>query len=142
MAESKWWGLPSPSLADLEDMARRAFAALPGHFRALCGDVVVRVEDFADEELLAEMGVEDPFELSGLYQGVDLTQQSHADSLTMPSMVTLYRRPLLDEWAEGEMTLGALVTHVIVHEIGHHFGLSDDDMEAIETKAEREAGPG
>jgi predicted Zn-dependent protease with MMP-like domain len=140
MPESKWWGQASPSLADFEAMARKAFASLPAHFRALCGDLVIRVEDFADDTLLEELGIDDPFGLTGLYQGVDLTQQSHMDPLTLPSMVTLYRRAILDEWAEGDMTLGALVTHVLVHEIGHHFGLSDDDIEAIEAQADVEDG--
>jgi predicted Zn-dependent protease with MMP-like domain len=138
MTESKWWGQASPTLDDIEELARKAFAALPARFLALCGDVVIRLEDFADEELLTEMGIEDPFELTGLYHGVDLTQQSHSDTLTMPAMVTLYRRPLLDEWADGDVGLGTLVTHVLVHEIGHHFGLSDADIEAIELEAEHE----
>lgn len=136
MTENAWRDRPAPTLADFEDLARAAFAHLPGQFRALCGDVVVRVEDFAAEDVLAELGIEDPFELSGLYQGVDLTEQSISDPLTLPAMVSLYRRPILDEWAEGEMTLGALITHVMVHEIGHHFGLSDEDMEEIEARAE------
>jgi predicted Zn-dependent protease with MMP-like domain len=138
MPEGKWWGQVAPSLADIEDMARKAFAALPGHFRALCGDLVIRVEEFADEALLDDLGIEDPLELSGLYHGVDLTQKSHLDTLEMPSMVTLYRRAILDEWAESEVALGTLVTHVLVHEIGHHFGLSDEDIEAIEAAADGE----
>jgi predicted Zn-dependent protease with MMP-like domain len=138
MPGSKWWGQVSPSLADLEDMARKAFAALPGHFRALCGDLVIRVEEFADDALLSEMAIDDPFGLTGLYHGTDLTQKSHSDLLPMPSIVTLFRRAILDEWAEGEMTLGVLVTHVLVHEIGHHFGLSDEDIEAIEAEADGE----
>jgi predicted Zn-dependent protease with MMP-like domain len=140
MPESQWWAQAAPSLADLEDMARKAFAALPGPFRALCGDLVIRVEEFADEALLAELGIEDPLELSGLYHGVDLTQKSHLDNLQMPSMVTLYRRAILDEWADTAAALGTLVTHVLVHEIGHHFGLSDEDIEAIEAQADAEEG--
>lgn len=125
--------LAAPGLDDIADLARRAFAALPDPFRQLAGDVVFRVEDFADAEILADVGVEDPFELTGLYQGVALSQRSVLSSGAPASMVFLYRRPILDEWAErGNLTLGELVSHVLVHEIGHHFGLSDDDIHAIE----------
>ena len=124
-------GLP-PSLDDIETHARAAWAALPSRFRDLAGDIIFRIEDFADEEVLAEMGLEDPFELTGLYQGVDLTQRSVADPAPAAPMVFLYRRPLLDEWVErGDVPLEALVAHVLVHEIGHHFGFSDEDMDAL-----------
>ena len=126
----------APSLDDLAALAEQAFEALPEGFRKLTGQVLFRVEDFAEQAVLDELGIEDPFELTGLYQGVDLTHRSVFDPAPQPSMVFLYRRPILDEWADhGEITLGELVTHVLVHEIGHHFGLSDADIEAIEARA-------
>ena len=126
----------APSLDDLAALAEAAFARLPEAFRAITGDVVFRVEDFADEETLDAMGIEDPFELTGLYQGVDLASRSVLGPAPQASMVFLYRRPILDEWAEhGEITLEELVTHVLVHEIGHHFGLSDAQIHAIEDAA-------
>jgi len=126
----------APSLDDLAALAEQAFEALPEGFRKLTGQVLFRVEDFAEQAVLDELGIEDPFELTGLYQGVDLTHRSVFDPSSQPSMVFLYRRPILDEWAaHGEITLAELVTHVLVHEIGHHFGLSDADIEAIEARA-------
>ena len=127
----------APSLDDFAMLAEQAYAGLPEGFRRLVGDVIFRVEDFADEEVLKDLGIEEAFELTGLYHGVDLSRRSVLDPNPQPSMVFLYRRPILDEWAEnGEVTLEELVTHVLVHEIGHHFGLSDDDIEAIEASAE------
>jgi len=126
----------APSLDDLAALAERAFEALPEGFRKLTGQVLFRVEDFAEQAVLDELGIEDAFELTGLYQGVDLTHRSVFDPSPQPSMVFLYRRPILDEWADnGEITLEELVTHVLVHEIGHHFGLSDADIDAIEARA-------
>jgi predicted Zn-dependent protease with MMP-like domain len=126
----------APSLDDIAAIAERAFAALPDQFRKLAGDVVFRIDDFADAEILTEMGIEDAFELTGLYQGVDLSHRSVFDPSPEPSRVFLYRRPILDEWAErGDVTLEELVSHVLVHEIGHHFGLSDDDIDHIEAQA-------
>src|SRR4051812_2977976 len=126
----------APSLDDLALLAERAFEALPAEFRKLTGQVLFRVEDFAEQAVLDELGIPDPFELTGLYQGVDLTHRSVFDPSPQPSMVFLYRRPILDEWADhGEITLEELVAHVLVHEIGHHFGLSDADIEAIEARA-------
>lgn len=122
----------APSLDDIAELAERAFAALPEGFRKLAGEVVFRVDDFPEDEVLDELGIEDPFGLTGLYSGVDLSRRSVFDA-PGPSRVFLYRRPILDEWAErGDVTLEELVTHVLVHEIGHHFGLSDPDIEAIE----------
>lgn len=127
----------APSLDDLAGIAHRAFAGLPEPFRKLAGDVVFRIDDFPPDDVLAELGLEDPFELTGLYQGVDLARRSVFDPAPQASMVFLYRRPILDEWAErGDVTLEELVTHVLVHEIGHHFGLSDDDIEEIEAAAD------
>lgn len=121
-----------PTLDDLEILARKAWADMPGGFRQLAGDVLIRIEDFASDEVLAEMGIEDPFELTGLYQGVDLTSRSVLDPSPEPAMVFLYRRAILDEWVDrGDVSLADLVAHVLVHEIGHHFGLSDDDMDGI-----------
>ncbi|MDH7640599.1 metallopeptidase family protein [Sphingomonas oryzagri] len=125
------WGL-SPDADAIETIARAAMARLPDAFRAHLDGVVLQVEEFADEAVLDEMGIDDPFALSGLYTGRPIGMKSVDDSGTMPDVIHLYRRPLLDEWAEGEVTLEALVTHVIIHEIGHHFGLSDDDMHALE----------
>jgi predicted Zn-dependent protease with MMP-like domain len=125
----------APSLDDLAILAERAFAALPNDFRRMTGEVVFRVDDFPSAEILDEMDIDDPFELTGLYQGVDLSQRSVFDPNPRPSMIFLYRRPILDEWAErGDVTLEELVTHVLVHEIGHHFGLSDEAIEAIEAQ--------
>lgn len=121
-----------PSLDELAALAEAAFAALPAAFRALAGEVVFRIEDFPDDEVMAAMGVEDPFELSGLYVGVDLTQRMATEPPLAPAMVFLYRRALLDEWIErGDEPLDTLVAHVLVHEIGHHFGLSDEAMDAL-----------
>lgn len=133
-----WAKLQAPSLADFERLAEEAFARLPENFRRLCEGVVVRVDDFPDDETLREMACESPFDLLGLFRGVGLAQGGALlGTGQFPNMVWLYRRPLLDYWAEHEETLGHLVTHVLVHEIGHHFGLSDEDMEAIETAADR-----
>lgn len=124
----------APSLDDIARLAEAAFAALPDLFRAMAGDIVFRVDDFPDEEVLAALGMQDPFELTGLYQGLDLSQRSVMDLAPEPARVFLYRRPLLDEWAErGDVTLAELVAHVLIHEIGHHMGLSDEQIDLIET---------
>ncbi|PTS84201.1 MULTISPECIES: metallopeptidase family protein [unclassified Caulobacter] len=123
----------APSLDDFAALAEAAFKALPDPFRSLAGDVAIRIDDFATDDVLDALDIADPFELTGLYQGVDLANRSVLDSQTLPSMVFLYRRPILDEWCErGDVSLGELITHVLVHEIGHHFGLSDDDIDRIE----------
>jgi predicted Zn-dependent protease with MMP-like domain len=128
-----WSSLQSPSLADFEDLAHEAFARLPESFRKLCEGVVIRVEDFPDDDTLAEMECESEFDLLGLFRGIGLAQGAATlQTGQFPNMVWLYRRPILDYWAEHDETLGKIVTHVLVHEIGHHFGLSDADMEAIE----------
>lgn len=129
-------GLTAPTLADIERLADEAFAKLPPEFRALCGEVIIRVDDFPTDEVLEEMEAETPFDLLGLFTGVGMAQDAAvAETGRMPNTIHLYRRPLLDYWAEHDETLGHLVTHVLVHEIGHHFGLSDEDMEAIEERA-------
>lgn len=127
-----WADRQAPSLAELEELAAVAWKRLPRQFRELCDNVVIRVEDFPTDEVLREMGLESPFDLLGLFQGVSIDRRSVMDPTGMPNLVYLYRRPILDYWAEHEETLGAIITHVLVHEIGHHFGLSDADMEQIE----------
>jgi len=131
-----WRRSRAPSLPEFERLATEAFRRLPENFRALCADLVIRVEDFPTDEVLNQMGLQSEFDLLGLFQGVGLPFRSLSDPLQMPNLIWLYRRPILDYWAEHEETLGAIITHVLVHEIGHHFGLSDADMEAIERKAE------
>ena len=126
----------APSLDEVAAIAAAAFQALPEGFRKLAGDLVFRVDDFPADEVLDELGIEDPFGLTGLYQGVSLDHRSDFGPAAGPSMIFLYRRPILDEWAEhGEVTLEELVAHVLVHEIGHHFGLSDADIHTIESSA-------
>jgi predicted Zn-dependent protease with MMP-like domain len=132
-----WSALKAPTLAELEALAEAAFARLPATFRALCEGVVIRVDDFPDDETLREMACESEFDLLGLFRGIGLAQGAATfETGQFPNMIWLYRRPLLDYWAEHDETLGHLVTHVLVHEIGHHFGLSDEDMEAIEAAVE------
>ena len=137
MSEPVWRDAAAPSLDQIAALAEAAFVALPGRFRRQAGDIVFRVDDFPSEEVLDELGIEDPFQLTGLYQGVDLGRRSVLDPSPEPARVFLYRRPILDEWAErGDVSLAELVAHVLVHEIGHHFGLSDEDIEAIEAEAD------
>jgi predicted Zn-dependent protease with MMP-like domain len=128
--------MSAPSLADIEALADAAYAALPSRFTRLCEGLVIRVEDFPDDETLEAMECESEFELLGLFRGQGLAQRDATPQTgEAPNMVWLYRRPLLDFWADGDDTLAQIVTHVLVHEIGHHFGLSDEDMEEIEKKA-------
>jgi predicted Zn-dependent protease with MMP-like domain len=121
-----------PSLADLEAMAREQLAAIPPELRRHLGDLIIRVDDFPDEETMEEMDLESPFDLLGLYRGVDLIRRSVADQPDALDMIFLYRRPLLDYWCETEEDLTRIVRHVLIHEIGHHFGFSDEDMDRIE----------
>ncbi|MCJ2011817.1 metallopeptidase family protein [Methylobacterium sp. J-076] len=130
--------LRAPDLAEVEALAHTAFAALPEAFKARCAGVTIHVEDFPDDATLLDMGCETEFDLLGLFRGVGLAQSGEVGTGQMPNAVWLYRRPILDYWAEHDETLGDVVTHVLVHEIGHHFGLSDDDMARIEAAA----GPG
>jgi predicted Zn-dependent protease with MMP-like domain len=128
--------LKAPDIAAFEVLADEAFARLPAAFRRMCEGVVIRIEDFPDDETLDELEAETPFDLLGLFRGVGLAQAPGTlQTGQQPNMVWLYRRPILDYWAEHDETLGHIITHVLVHEIGHHFGLSDDDMDAIEKAA-------
>ena len=130
-----WRPRKAPSLGELEVIAGEVFARLPDQFRALCEDLVIRVDDFPTDEVLDHMGLESEFDLLGLFQGVGLPFRHESAPMQLPNMIWLYRRPILDYWAEHDETLGAIVAHVLVHEIGHHFGLSDDDMYALERAA-------
>jgi predicted Zn-dependent protease with MMP-like domain len=130
-----WRTVKAPSLAELEVLAGEVFRHLPKRFRDLCAGIVIQVDDFPSDEVLREMEAETEFDLLGLFQGVGLPFRSESAPMQMPNMIWLYRRPILDYWAEHDETLGAIVRHVLVHEIGHHFGLSDADMETIEQAA-------
>jgi len=130
-----WQKHRAPTLAEFETIAQEAYDRLPSTFRDMTKDVLIRVEDFPTDEVLDSLNVDSPFDLLGLYSGVDLARKSVMDASALPDMVFLYRRPILDYWAEHEETLGAILAHVLIHEIGHHFGLSDDDMARIEAEA-------
>ncbi len=131
-----WTKLKAPSLAEMEALAHDIFAHLPRRFRDLSEGLIIRVDDFPADEVMDEMGCGSEFDLLGLFQGVGLPFRSNDDVARLPNMIWLYRRPILDYWAEHEETLGHIVRHVLIHEIGHHFGLSDQDMAAIEACAE------
>ncbi len=136
MGTSRLAGLTAPSLNDFEKLAREAYGRLPGHFRALCNDIVFFIEDFPADDVQRQMDA-GPFDLLGLFQGLGLARdQAVPETGRMPNMIFLYRRAILDYWAEHDETLGSVVTHVLVHEIGHHFGLSDADMAAIELQVD------
>ena len=136
-AELGLGALRAPTLDDIDALAEAAFARLPNSFRKRCEGLVIRVVDFPDDETLDEMGAESEFDLLGLFRGRGLAHRGAVEETgELPNMIFLYRRPLLDFWCEGEDTLAAVVTHVLVHEIGHHFGLSDADMEGIERAAQ------
>ncbi len=123
----------APSIEDFERLARRAFEALPAEVRRACADLILRVEDFAPDEVLDEMEIEDAYELTGLYDGIALTERSVMHQPTRPDAVWLYRRPILEEWIDrGDIALDRLVSHVLVHEIAHHLGWSDDDIRSID----------
>ena len=124
-----------PSAAELEAIARRVLERLPRPFADHVGQVVLQVEEFADEATLRSLGIDEPFDLTGLYEGLPLTEKSVEHSGTLPDRVRLFRRPILDEWATGDDSLERLVAHVVIHEIGHHFGFSDEDMHALEEGA-------
>jgi predicted Zn-dependent protease with MMP-like domain len=132
-AKLDWKTTKAPEIDDFEAMAAAAYADLPDDFRALTGDIEIRVSDFPDEDVVKEMELESDFDILGLFVGTGLAHDSAVpETGRLPNRVWLYRRPILDYWAEHDETLGDIVTHVLVHEIGHHFGLSDDDMYGIE----------
>lgn len=133
---SKQAPLHAPDAAAIEELARDALARIPEPFASHIGAVALLVEEFADDETLKAMGIEDPFELTGLYHGRPIGEKSSMESGALPDRIHLYRRPLLDEWCDTGVSLTDLITHVVVHEVGHHFGLSDDDMHALEDAAE------
>lgn len=130
----------APTLADFEVMADEALGLIPAELRRLAADVVIRIEDFPDEETGREMDLESPFDLLGLYRGIALTDKSVSDPGGEPDMVFLYRRPILDYWCETGEDLVHLIRHVLIHEIGHHFGFSDADMDALENMADADDG--
>lgn len=128
-----WTALTAPDAATIERLAMDAVLALPAPWRAAAQAVALRIEDFADDETLAALDLTDPFELTGMYDGIPLTEKSVMDQPLQPDAIWLYRRPILDEWADrGDIPLGALVAHVLVHELAHHFGWSDEDIAAID----------
>jgi predicted Zn-dependent protease with MMP-like domain len=130
-----WRQALAPSLAELEVLTGEVFRHLPKKFRDLCADIVIQVDDFPSDDVLRRMRAESEFDILGLFHGVGLPFRSESAAVQMPNMIWLYRRPILDYWAEHDETLGAIVKHVLIHEIGHHFGLSDADMHAIERAA-------
>lgn len=127
-----WAQRHAPSLSAFESIAIEAYANLPDEFRALTGDIAIQIADFPSEEIIEDMALETPFDLLGLFEGRGIGERFTLETGEMPNRITLYRRAILDYWAENDETLGDIVTHVLIHEIGHHFGLSDDDMERIE----------
>lgn len=132
MAAIDWSRTESPTLDDIETIARAAFATLPERFRHLCGEVPFVVQEFPDEDVITDLDLESEFDILGLFQGADFAARDTSSGQLEPTLIFLYRRPILDYWAEHETTLGDVVRHVLIHEIGHHFGLSDEDMEKIE----------
>ena len=125
-----------PSADEIDAMARRTLARLPSRFAASLRDVVLMVEELADAETIRQLGLDHPMQLSGLYEGVSLDRRSVSDSGTLPDRITLYVRPILEEWRSTRFSLEQIVSHVVIHEVGHHFGFSDDDMHALEREAE------
>lgn len=131
-----WRPVKALTLDEMEVIAADSYRRLPETFRALCEEVIIRVDDFPSDDVISEMKLESEFDILGLFQGIGLPFRSESAPSQMPNMIWLYRRPILDYWAEHDETLGAIITHVLVHEIGHHFGLSDEDMHAIEASVQ------
>jgi predicted Zn-dependent protease with MMP-like domain len=131
-----WRPVKALSLDEMEVIAADALRRLPEGFRSLCEGVIIRIDDFPSEDVVKEMRLQSEFDILGLFQGVGLPFRSESAPTQMPNMIWLYRRPILDYWAEHDETLGAIITHVLVHEIGHHFGLSDEDIDAIEASVQ------
>ncbi|MEN3794139.1 metallopeptidase family protein [Fulvimarina sp. MAC3] len=134
--QKKWQEQRSPSLAEFEAMANAAYRDLPEEFRRLCGEIHFFVAEFPEDDVVKEMGLESPFDILGLFEGRGIGDLASPATGDMPNRILIYRRPILDYWADHDERLGDIVRHVVIHEIGHHFGLSDDDMEAIEARAE------
>jgi predicted Zn-dependent protease with MMP-like domain len=138
-----WQDAKAPSLSEFEVLADAAYRRLPARFRVLCSGLVIRVTEFPTDDVLKEMEIDDEFEILGLFSGIGLPHDGAVpETGRLPNLIHLYRRPILDYWAAHEEALGAIVTHVLVHEIGHHFGLSDDDMERLEREADAVQGSG
>ena len=131
-----WAGRHAPTLEEIEHLARQAYAHLPARFRELSGEVMISVAEFPPEEIMDHLAMETPFDLLGLFEGRGIAERWNPQTGEGPNRVTLYRRAILDYWSENDETLGDIVTHVLIHEIGHHFGLSDDDMMRIEANAD------
>lgn len=131
-----WRDRYSPSMEVMESLAREAFSLLPEEFRTLAGNLIIELADFPADDVFEDMALETPFDLLGLFEGRGITERFSVETGEVPNRIFLYRRPILDYWAENEETLGDIITHVLIHEIGHHFGLSDDDMQAIEDRAD------
>ena len=131
-----WGARLSPSLGEIESLAIEAYAHLPETFRSLCGDITIQIAEFPDDQIVEDMGLDSPFDLLGLFEGTGISQRFSLQTGQQANRITLYRRAILDYWAEYEEVLGDVVTHVLIHEIGHHFGLSDEDMERIEAGVE------
>ncbi|MCT8999274.1 metallopeptidase family protein [Chelativorans intermedius] len=137
-----WHDQLSPSLAEFERLAMETYANLPEEFRRLTGDIIIQVAEFPTEEIMDDLALETPFDLLGLFEGRGIAERWNPATGEGPNRITLYRRAILDYWAENEETLGDIVAHVLIHEIGHHFGLSDEDMERIEEGAGDWPSPG
>ena len=130
-----WARKHAPSLEEIEALALAAYAGLPDEFRRLSGDIRFHVADFPEDQIVEAMDLESPFDILGLFEGRPVAEATVAQTGELPNRILLYRRPIIDYWAEHAEALGDLVSHVLIHEIGHHFGLSDDDMERIEALA-------
>ena len=130
-----WEDQLSPSIEEMELLALEAYANLPETFRQLTGDIVIQITEFPTEEIMDDLALETPFDLLGLFEGRGIAERWNPQTGEGPNRITLYRRAILDYWSENEESLGDIVTHVLIHEIGHHFGLSDDDMASIEAGA-------
>ena len=130
-----WRERHAPTISTFESLALEAYGHLPDEFRALAIDLTIEIDDFPDDEIFEDMALETPFDLLGLFEGRGIAERWNPQTGEGPNRITLYRRAILDYWSENEETLGDIVTHVLIHEIGHHFGLSDDDMEKLEEEA-------
>ena len=131
-----WRGQHSPSLQEMEILALEAYAHLPEDFRTLTGEIIIQIAEFPTDEIMDDLSLESPFDLLGLFEGRGIAERWNPQTGEGPNRITLYRRPILDYWAEHEETLGHIVRHVLIHEIGHHFGLDDDRIDAVEGEAE------